>query len=357
MSAPVALVWSALPVPGLMVDADDRVIAANPMAEVFLNTAEKSLIGRGIAACLPVDIDLAATLGWARDGTSAIVHHDVALSRARQGKILTDLHVAPLGDPPEAMMLVLYPRQIAGRLGRALQVKSAAQTAIGLADMLAHEIKNPLAGITGAAQLLSMGLGKEDQEMTDLILQETRRILALLTQVEQFGDLRPPKLAPVNIHDVLERARVSAGLGAARRMMFRDDYDPSLPATNADADQLLQVFANLFGNAAEAAGEGGGTITIRTFFEGGLRLSRPDGGGRALPLQIEITDDGPGIPAAIVESVFDPFVSGRENGTGLGLALVSKIVAAHHGTIAVTSRPGQTTFRISLPIAKESGGS
>jgi two-component system nitrogen regulation sensor histidine kinase GlnL len=348
-------IWAALPAACLLVDPENRITAANPAAEVFLNAGERSLIGRAIGTLLPTDIDLDLSFARARSGQSAVTHHGVRLSRSPRGPVLCDIQIGPLGDPPDLTLLMIHPRQIAGHLGKALQAKSVAKTAIGLADMLAHEIKNPLAGITGAAQLLSMSLGKEDQEMTDLILQETRRIVALLTQVEQFGDLRPPTLAPVNIHDVLERARMSATLGAARKMTFRDEYDPSLPSTPADADQLLQVFANLFANAAQAAGPDGGTITIRTFFELGLRLALPDGGEAPVPLQVEITDDGPGIPEALIDSVFEPFVSSRENGTGLGLALVSKIIAAHHGTIVVASRPGRTTFRLSLPILTDRG--
>ena len=169
-------------------------------------------------------------------------------------------------------------------------------------------------------------------------------------RVEQFGHLKPPERRAVNIHDVLDRARRSAELGFASHMTVSEQFDPSLPPVLADADQLVQVFLNLLKNAAEAAGERGGRIRIRTFYDLTLRLRREDG-SRALPVQVEITDDGPGIPAAILDDIFDPFVSGRENGTGLGLALVSRIIADHEGWIGVESQPGRTTFRIALPKA------
>jgi two-component system nitrogen regulation sensor histidine kinase GlnL len=220
-----------------------------------------------------------------------------------------------------------------------------------MAEMLAHEIKNPLAGITGAAQLLSMGISAEDRELTDLIVEETRRIVKLLEQVEQFGNLRPPELRSVNLHDALDRARKSALVGFAANMTIVEDYDPSLPATLADPDQLMQVFLNLIKNAAEAAGSQGGTIRLHTFYDLSLRLRKKDGPGKTVPLQIEIIDDGPGIRPEIAEHIFEPFVSGRENGTGLGLALVSKIIADHGGWIAVDSVPGRTVFRVSLPVA------
>ncbi len=206
-------------------------------------------------------------------------------------------------------------------------------------------------GISGAAQLLAMNLPPEDRELTDLIVEETRRIVKLLEQVEQFGNLRPPDRRAVNIHDALDRARKSALVGFAAHMTIVEDYDPSLPATFADPDQLMQVFLNLIKNAAEAAGPQGGTIRLHTFYDLSLRLRRKDGTGAALPLQVEIIDDGPGIPPEIAADIFEPFVSGRENGTGLGLALVSKIISDHDGWISVDSVPGRTVFRVSLPMA------
>jgi two-component system, NtrC family, nitrogen regulation sensor histidine kinase GlnL len=346
-------IWVALPIPAFVVDKANRLSSVNPAAEVFLNNAQKTMSGKEIAQVMKVDIALDPNLDRARADQSVLFHHDVSINLSAGEVALCDIQMAPLSDADGAMVVLLHPRQIKGRLGRALQVNSSAKTAIGLADMLAHEIKNPLAGITGAAQLLAMGLGKQDQEMTDLILQETRRIVDLLKQVEQFGDLRPPKLKPLNIHDLLEKTRISASYGAASNMRFLDQYDPSLPLTYGDADQLSQVFSNLFANAAEAAKSSGGTITIRTYYEIGLRL-RSQNGGQAVPLQIEVIDDGPGIADNILDHVFDPFISTRENGTGLGLALVSKILAEHHGAIVVKSRPGKTVFRISLPMAPKS---
>ena len=251
------------------------------------------------------------------------------------------------------MLLMISPRELAGRMTQSHSVKSAAKSAIGMAEMLAHEIKNPLAGITGAAQLLSMNLPAEELELTDLIVAESRRIVKLLGQVEQFGNLSEPQRAPVNLHDVLDRARRSALLGFGAQMRIKEDYDPSLPLAWGDKDQLLQVVLNLLRNASEAAGEQGGTIRLHSYYEHSFRMRRADGSGQSLPLQIEVIDDGPGLPENIKGDIFDPFVSGRENGTGLGLALVSKIISEHDGWISVNSVPGQTTFRISLPRAPD----
>jgi two-component system nitrogen regulation sensor histidine kinase GlnL len=354
MSAPVELtgpVWSSLPVPTFVIDPDDTIAEANAPAEQFLNASRRALMGAPLFDRLAVDAPLEEALARVRAEGSPLFINKVDVSGTRVAHVQCDIQVAPLAGHPGHLLMLLEPRQLADRLGRAFSVTSAAKSAIGMAEMLAHEIKNPLAGITGAAQLLSMGLDKGDLELTDLIVAESRRIVALLEQVEQFGNLRPPQRRAVNIHDLLDRARKSALVGFAAHMRIHEDYDPSLPPTWVDADQMLQVFLNLLNNAAEATGGAPGTIRLRSFYDISLRLRRRDGEGAALPLQIEVIDDGPGIPPEIVADIFDPFISGRENGTGLGLALVSKIISEHGGWITVDSVPGRTVFRISLPVA------
>ena len=343
-------IWSALPLPAIALDADDRVRAANGAAEGFLNRSARAVIGADLGDLLDVENGLASATTRVRRNGAPLTLHDTSARVGPGPALRCDVHVAPLDG---GTLVIVSPQEIAGRLDKGRSSRNAARSAIGMAEMLAHEIKNPLAGITGAAQLLSMNLSNGDLEMTELIVAETRRILKLLEQVEQFGNLRPPQRRPVNIHDVLDRARRSSMVGFAAHMEIREAYDPSLPATWADPDQLQQVFLNLLKNAAEVGGQGG-TITIRTFYELSLRVRQPDGSGRAVPLQIEIEDDGPGIAPEMQANLFEPFVSGRENGTGLGLALVAKIVHEHDGWIVVDSKPGRTRFRISLPMASMS---
>lgn len=341
--------WNSLPVPGLLIDEDDKICDLNPAAEGFLNHSTRSMVGYPVFDVLAVDAPIEEAFTRARAENSVLIVNDVDVGTGERAPLQCTLQIAPLIGSEGKFLFLLSTREFAGRITQGQTVKSAAKSAIGMAQMLAHEIKNPLAGIAGAAQLLSMNLHGEDLEMTDLIVAETRRVAALLDQVEEFGNQRPPKMAPVNLHDILDRARRSAILGFGASMHFIEDYDPSLPEAWGDADQLLQVVLNLLKNASEAAGGKAGTIRLRTYYEYSLRLRRKDGGGKALPLQIEIIDDGPGLPSEIADDIFDPFVSGRENGTGLGLALVSKIIAAHDGWISVDSVPGKTVFRISLP--------
>lgn len=343
--------WAALPLPALIIDEGGRISEVSPSAEIFLNLSQRALVGQPLLDRLSIDAPMEDALARVRLHQSPVVIADAEVTTGERAPQTCALHLAPMQDIAGAVLMMMAPRDISDRLGHAMRVTSAAKSAIGMAEMLAHEIKNPLAGISGAAQLLAMNLAPEDLEMTDLIVEETRRIVKLLEQVEQFGNISRPVLRAVNLHDALDRARRSALVGFGAKMRIIEDYDPSLPATYADADQLMQVFLNLLKNASEAAGPKGGTIRLHTFYDHSLRRKRRDGSQAALPLQIEIIDDGPGIPPDIAADIFEPFVSGRENGTGLGLALVSKIITDHEGWISVDSHPGRTVFRISMPLA------
>lgn len=357
--------WSGLPLPALIIDSAGRVAAMNDLAEPYLNLSARSSVGQELeGAALQSRLRIVPALGpWlarAREGCDAVALSGVRFEVGdRAGGHTTHsatLHIGPVASPAGAVMILITPTDGAVRLGHGIAARQAARSAIGMSEMLAHEIKNPLAGIRGAAQLLAMSLGTEDRDLADLIVAESRRIVALLEQVETFGDTSAPKLKPVNVHDVLERVRRSAVVGFARDVRIIPEYDPSLPPALADADQLVQVCMNLVKNAAEAlqrAGRIDGVIRMRSFYDGALRMAPTADQplGQSLPLQIEIEDDGPGIPEAIADQVFEPFVSGRENGTGLGLALVSKILTAHGAWLGVDSRPGRTIFRISLAKA------
>ncbi len=350
MSALSTSLWASLPIPAVILDPADRIAEVNPAGEQFLNASAKSIKGSPIWDRIFVDAPLEDAFARVRTGQAPLFVNTVDVGTGSRKPESCDLQIAPVADQAGHVLVLLESRALAGRLDRALSSKSAAKSAIGMAEMLAHEIKNPLAGISGAAQLISMSVNGEDLELTDLIVAETKRITKLLDQVEEFGNVSPPSMKPVNIHDVLDRARKSAAVGFAAHMRIEDDYDPSLPLTMADPDKLQQVFLNLLKNAAEA-GRAGGTIRLRSFYEPGLRVRKRDGTRGAVPLHIEVIDDGPGLPSEIASDIFEPFVSGRENGTGLGLALVSKLIAEQDGWIAVDSVPGRTVFKISLPLA------
>ncbi|WP_368188126.1 nitrogen regulation protein NR(II) [Aestuariibius sp. HNIBRBA575] len=341
--------WASLPVPTLLIGPDDLIADSNPAAELFLNLSAKSLLGASIWDKVMIDAPIEDPYARAIKDRTPLFVNDVDVGSGERPPMQCNVQFSPLQGSERQFLMMISPREIATRMTQNATTSRAAKSAIGMAEMLAHEIKNPLAGITGAAQLLSMGLDAQDLEMTDLIVEESRRIVKLLEQVEQFGNQRPPMCSPVNIHDLLDRARQSASVGFGAHMNFVEDYDPSLPQTFVDGDQMLQVFLNLLKNASEASKQGG-TIRLRTFYDPSLRLRRKEGPPARLPLQIEIIDDGPGLPPDIATHVFDPFVSGKENGTGLGLALVSKLLVDNGGSISVDSIPGRTVFRVALPL-------
>ena len=344
-------VWNSLPLPAFIVDFDGVIQEPNGEAEQFLNAPARRLRGQKIHEVLSREPALARVFDGGKFEFGAITVNNISLLGsvdAREGSV----KIAPLLGRDGMALLVVEERRDALLLGRQNNAKSAARSAIGMAEMLAHEIKNPLAGITGAAQLLAMSISAEDREMTDLIVGEARRIVTLLDQFEQFGNLRPPARKAMNIHDLLDQSMRSAKVGFAAHITFHQVYDPSLPPTFVDGDQILQVFLNLIKNAAEATGDGG-EITLKTSFDHSLRIRAEDGRDIRLPILVEIIDNGPGIPDAILGQVFDPFISGRENGTGLGLALISKIISDHNAWINLETAPGRTAFRISLPVAND----
>ncbi len=342
--------WSAIPYPALIISCDDTILSANAAAESFGATSLRQMSDKPIGRFVGHDSALVDVIAQARRDGVSVAQYDVAVSWADQAPRIQNVHAAPLSEGGCEILVLLHPQGMAEKMDRSLGHRSAARSVTGMAAMLAHEIRNPLAGISGAAQLLEMGIGEADRELTGLIQAEIARIGKLVDRVEQFGDLRPAQRRPVNIHDVLDRARRSAQAGFAAHVRFHEEYDPSLPPTAGDPDQLLQVFQNLLKNAAEAAPKVGGVISLASSFSPGVKLQRPGGKSESLPLVITVTDNGPGIPDTLIRDIFDPFVSSKVNGTGLGLSLVSKLIADHGGVVECESRPGRTRFRLRLPV-------
>jgi two-component system nitrogen regulation sensor histidine kinase GlnL len=342
--------WSAIPYPALVVDETDTILTANPATESFGGTSQRQMAGRPRAKFLGADSAVLDVVGQARRNGVSVAQYNLMVGWAEQPPQLQNVHAAPLQDAGGDVLILMHPQGMAEKMDRSLGHRSAARSVTGMAAMLAHEIRNPLAGISGAAQLLEMTLGDSDRELTGLIQAEAARIGKLVDRVEQFGDLRPAQRKPLNIHDVLDRARRAAQAGFAAHARFTEEFDPSLPPTAGDPDQLLQVFQNLLKNAAEAVPRVGGAISIATAYRPGVKMSRPGQSSEGLPLLVTIADNGPGIPENLIRDVFDPFVSSKVNGTGLGLSLVSKFVADHGGVVECDSRPGRTRFRVRLPV-------
>lgn len=351
-SVPFESIWSAVPYPALLVCSDDRIRAANPAAEAAAGVSLRQMSEKPLGRFLGEDSVVLDLVRQARRTEVSVAQYNVEIGWADAPRQTHNVHAAPLHDTDGAVLLLMHPQGLADKMDRSLSFRSAARSVTGMAAMLAHEIRNPLAGITGAAQLLEMSLGEGERELTGLIQEEASRIGKLVDRVEAFGDLRPAQRKPINIHDVLDRAKRAAGAGYAAHARFTEEYDPSLPPTAGDPDQLLQIFQNLLKNAAEAIPRVGGVIGIATAYRPGVKVTSPGGHTESLPLLVTITDNGPGIPDSLIRDIFDPFVSSKVNGSGLGLSLVSKFISDHGGTVVCESRPGRTRFQIRLPVWK-----
>lgn len=354
MSFPSGAIINALPLPVLVIDAGGRVVDANVAAEAFFEVSVPLLQRLLLRDLAPFGSPLLALVDQVRDRGAPVNEYRVDLSTPRNpGDRIVDLHVAPLPERQGHVVVMLQERTIADKMDRQLTHRGAARSVIALAAMLAHEIKNPLSGIRGAAQLLEQSAADEDRTLTRLICDEADRIVKLVDRMEVFADERPVEREPVNIHVVLEHVKRLAQSGFARHIKFIEDYDPSLPPVLANRDQLIQVFLNLVKNAAEAIGQDAidGEITMTTAFRPGVRLSLPGSKTRvSLPLEFCIRDNGPGVPNDLMPHLFDPFVTTKPSGTGLGLALVAKIIGDHGGIIECESQPRHTTFRVLMPI-------
>jgi two-component system, NtrC family, nitrogen regulation sensor histidine kinase GlnL len=344
----------ALPHPLLVLAPDNQIVFANFAAEVFFGISENVLRRRRADDLVTFASPLLALIMQVRQGRTTVNEYAVDLGLPdSNGLRSVDVFASPLPDYEDHMMVMLQQRSMAQLIERQLTHRGAARSVSGLAAVLAHEIKNPLSGIRGAAQLLEAGAPPDDRPLAQLICHETDRICNLVDRMEVFGDERPLKFEPVNIHTILDHVRQIAINGFARHITIHQSYDPSLPPVPGSRDKLIQAFLNLVKNAAEAIGteRTDGQITLSTAFRPGLRISLPSSDARvSLPLEITVMDNGPGIPDDLRPHLFEPFVTTKARGAGLGLALVAKILGDHGGIIECDAKLRQTIFRTMMPM-------
>ncbi len=344
----------ALPHPVLLLGEGNVIQYANAPAEDFFQASATLLQRQTLDDIVTFGSPLLALIDHVRRSGANVNEYGVDLSSIKDGShTLVDVYGAPVRAADGKIMVMLQQRTMAQMIERQLTHRGASRSVSGLAAVLAHEIKNPLSGIRGAAQLLESSLSDEDRSLTQLICDESDRICSLLDRMEVFGDERPLSKDPVNIHDVLDHVKKIAQAGFSSHIKLVENYDPSLPAIPGSRDKLIQAFLNLVKNAAEAIGKerSDGQISMSTAFRPGVRLSVPGSSARvSLPLQIEIEDNGPGVPSDLKPHLFEPFVTTKSSGSGLGLALVAKFIGDHGGIIECDSTSRGTIFRALMPM-------
>ena len=352
-----AQIFAILPNPVFVLDRDDQFIYLNQAAEIFFQSSQMMLLGTSLTSLIPADSNFLSMVSRARTQVTSVGDQGVEFAGPKIGLKLINVQITPFGDTEPRLLVCIQERALAERLRGQSLFRGAARSIAAMAALLAHEVKNPLAGIKGAAQLLEADLDVNGdvngQSLTRMIVEESDRVAALLDRMEGFAGGANLVLAPVNIHEILDHCLNLAQASYGAHTTIRRSYDPSLPLVNGHRDLLIQAFINMIKNASEAT-DSNGEIVIKTSYSQGRRLTfaAVDGGSYA-PVQVEIIDNGAGISEELRDHIFDPFVSGRSGGSGLGLTMVASVIADHGAMIDVESVPGQTVFRMNFPVAPD----
>jgi len=337
----------------VVLDRAGSILYLNTAAEHFFKGSEKSLKGRPLSQFIPEDSPLFTVVRQAREGAQSIAEYHVTLSSPRIGHHTVNIQASVAPELDGGVVVSMQERSVAAKIDRQLTNRGTVRSLTAMAGMLAHEVKNPLSGIRGAAQLLESTVSHEDRKLTQLIRDETDRVCGLIDRMDIFASSAPLERLGVNIHEVLNRVRTIAQNGFGRHLRFFTNFDPSLPLVSGNYDQLVQVFLNLVKNAAEAAPKSGGEVVLSTAYWHGVRFAIPGQHARVhLPLMVSVQDNGDGIPGDLKPHLFEPFVTSKPKGSGLGLPVVAKIVGDHGGVVEFDSEPKRTVFRVMLPMSQ-----
>lgn len=346
-------ILEAIPSPLLVLDKEDGVTRVNQAAEQFFRSSAAALEKASLQDLIPHDSPILSLVRRARRKASSMTEYGVSLTTPRLGDHSLSVHASPIPGTDGAIAVAFQEASIAEQMDETLVQQGAVRSVSALARMLGHEVKNPLSGIRGAAQLLESMVDPQDRTLAQLIIRETDRIVKLVDQFDDFEDNPQIERSAVNIHEVLDQVLAVARAGFASEIRVRESFDPSLPPVFGNHDQLVQVFLNLVKNAAEAIQGEEGEIEVATAFRHGVRLAIPGVESRMyLPMVVMVRDNGAGVPEDIRRHLFDPFITTKKGGAGLGLSLAAKLVGDHGGLIHLESRPRRTEFSVMLPLIR-----
>ena len=341
-------ILASLPNPVFILDAENQFQFLNHAAEMFFQSSQSIVFAQELQSFIASDSPLFSMLSRARNQNRSVADQGLELAGPKVGYKLVNVQITPF-EGKGSLLVTMQERALAERLRGQSLFRGAARSVTSMAAMLAHEVKNPLSGIKGAAQLLEADLEPNDTNLTRMIVEETDRVTALLDRMEGFAGGASVVMTTVNIHEVLDHCLELAAASYGAHLVIKRAYDPSLPFVEGHRDLLIQAFINIIKNASEAT-DNNGELIIRTSYSPGRRLSTTSITGQLhVPIQIEVIDNGRGIPEDIRDHLFDPFVSGRVGGSGLGLAMVASVIADHGGLMEVETVPGETVFRLNFP--------
>lgn len=336
----------------LVLDPELRIRSVNPAGEQMLGFSARRLDGRKLDELIV--FSESRLNDWVGQGDAQVSARAVNIAIDGGAPLRVDLTLAPVNDFPGWQVMTLH------LIGSAEELEETNERAVRTPAILAHEIKNPLAAIRGASQLLARGVAEKQKGLTTLIAEEVDRIAKLIDRMQSLGREQPEPVSECNLHEAIHRARAVVEVAGDEKLQLVEEFDPSLPLVLGNADGLVQVLINLIANARDACRDvKEPRIVLRTRFVSGfvmnaIRLGRPI----RLPIEVRVSDNGPGIDPALKDHIFEPFVSSKKNGQGLGLALVKKLVRDMDGRISVErdDATGQTHFSVHLPMAKTQGG-
>ena len=347
------VVLNAIGFPLVVINAQGKLVEANSSAEAFFHSGRKILLGRSVDDLFPPSSPINSMIDKVRQTSASVNDQGIELSSNLLGNRLINLHMSPLAELPGFIVILIQERALAERLRGQEQFRGSSRRMSSFAALLAHEIKTPMSGIRGAAELITRADDHEKQhQMVQLIISETDRVTELVNRMETLAAGNTINRKPINIHEIIDHCLHLAEQSFGKGFSFEKLYDPSLPDTFGDRELLIQVLINLLKNACEAS-DNNNKIKVKTIYNLGSRLTISESNSDHLSmLGVVVVNQGKGIPDAIKTRLFDPFVTAKAEGTGLGLALVASIIADHGGSVEVSDKDGETSFQINLPITR-----